>query len=219
MAALLRAAPTPRSNAPSLTPRTNASSVASGSNASSGAPNAAVASWRAEPRAAAAAFAARANAAPRWSTPMLAHQSCLPRVWVRPFDQLVGGVGWLVRDGKPFVYDSMNYLEDMGAQETGKRFATIVSGRTALGHDKDGNIMIVQVRWGAVVYVLFTGHPEAYVQFDGQSWRSGIDLYSLATILVDLGVVNAINLDGGGSTTMTRNTTCVRGMACCAWLG
>lgn len=154
-----------------------------------------------------------------WSTPMLAHQSCLPRVWVRPFDQLVGGVGWLVRDGKPFVYDSMDYLEDMGAQETGNRFATIVSGRTALGHDKHGNIMIVQVRWGAVVCVLFTGHPEAYVQFDGQSWRSGIDLGSLATILVDLGVVNAINLDGGGSTTMTRNTTCVRGMACCAWLG
>ena len=44
-------------------------------------------------------------------------------------------------------------------------------------------------------------------QLDGQSWVSGVDLYQLAQILVDLGVVNAINLDGGGSTTMTRNTT------------
>ena len=44
-------------------------------------------------------------------------------------------------------------------------------------------------------------------QIDGQSWVSGIDLYTLSTQLIELGVVNAINIDGGGSTTMVKDTT------------
>lgn len=46
-------------------------------------------------------------------------------------------------------------------------------------------------------------------QIDGQSWVSGIDLYTLSTQLIELGVVNAINIDGGGSTTMVKDTTYV----------
>lgn len=38
---------------------------------------------------------------------------------------------------------------------------------------------------------------------------SGLDLYSFADILIEHGVVNAINLDGGGSTTMAFNSTYV----------
>ena len=34
----------------------------------------------------------------------------------RPFDQLVGGVLWLVRGGKSYIYQSSYYLEDMSAQ-------------------------------------------------------------------------------------------------------
>lgn len=39
------------------------------------------------------------------------------------------------------------------------------------------------------------------VQADGKSWERGLDLYEMADFLVSQGVVNAINLDGGGSMT------------------
>lgn len=57
----------------------------------------------------------------------------------------MGGVGWLVRNGKNFVADSMMMFEDLTLQETGARFATIKSGRTAIGHDAEGNAILAQV--------------------------------------------------------------------------
>ncbi len=96
------------------------------------------------------------------------------------FSELVGGVVWLVRRGENYVSQS-SVLEEMGTQETGRDFATIVSARTAIGHDADGALLLVQV--------------------DGQSYRRGIHLNALADMLTRLGAVNAINLDGGGSST------------------
>ena len=45
---------------------------------------------------------------------------------------------------------------------------------------------------------------------DGKTWSSrGIDLYHMADLLVKLGAVNAVNLDGGGSSSMVINGTLV----------
>lgn len=103
-----------------------------------------------------------------------------------PISQLVAGLGWLVRDGKNYVSQSMKE-EDMSQQETGPHFADIRSGRTALGHDKYGRIVLFQI--------------------DGKSWKRGVSLYTMADLLIGLDVVNAINLDGGGSTTWSVNGT------------
>eukprot|EP01126_Amoeba_proteus_P055849 TRINITY_DN6956_c0_g1_i1.p1 TRINITY_DN6956_c0_g1~~TRINITY_DN6956_c0_g1_i1.p1 ORF type:complete len:260 (-),score=52.53 TRINITY_DN6956_c0_g1_i1:824-1603(-) len=97
-----------------------------------------------------------------------------------PFQNLVAGVIWLVRGGKNYVNESQG-LEYMGIQTTGSSFVTVKSARSALGHDSQGRLVLVQV--------------------DGKSWERGVDLFELADFLVSRGVVNAINLDGGGSMT------------------
>ena len=58
------------------------------------------------------------------------------------FLQLVAGVGWLVRDGKPYANASLA-LEDMATQETGPSFSTVLTARTALGHDAAGRLLAV----------------------------------------------------------------------------
>lgn len=106
------------------------------------------------------------------------------------FVQLVGGVIWLVRDGEIHINDSMK-MECSDAQETGnfERFVNVISARTAVGHDKNGKVMLVQV--------------------DGQTDQRGINLYDFANLLLELGAINAINLDGGGSTSLVINGTLV----------
>lgn len=63
-----------------------------------------------------------------------------------PFIQLVSGVIWLLRNGSIFV-DESKKAECRDTEETGSmdRFADVVSARTALGHDKYGRVMIVQI--------------------------------------------------------------------------
>jgi N-acetylglucosamine-1-phosphodiester alpha-N-acetylglucosaminidase len=46
-------------------------------------------------------------------------------------------------------------------------------------------------------------------QVEGQTHRRGANLYEFADLLVSHGVVNAINLDGGGSTTFLHNQVLV----------
>jgi len=43
------------------------------------------------------------------------------------------------------------------AQSTGNRFVTVKSARTALGHDREGRLVVVQV--------------------EGRTWERGVDLY------------------------------------------
>ncbi|GIY00488.1 n-acetylglucosamine-1-phosphodiester alpha-N-acetylglucosaminidase [Caerostris extrusa] len=104
--------------------------------------------------------------------------------------QLVGGVIWILRNGTGFVNTSKN-LECEKTEETGSmdRFVNIVSARSAVGHDKDGNVVFIQV--------------------DGKSDVDGINLYEMETLLQEFGLVNAINLDGGGSSTLVINGTTV----------
>ncbi|KAF8782682.1 N-acetylglucosamine-1-phosphodiester like protein [Argiope bruennichi] len=102
--------------------------------------------------------------------------------------QLVGGVIWILRNGTGFVNVSKK-LECEKTEETGPmdHFINILSARSAVGHDEDGNVIIVQV--------------------DGKSGVDGINLNEMETLLQQLGVVNAINLDGGGSSTLVINGT------------
>ena len=109
---------------------------------------------------------------------------------VRPvvFRDLVAGVGWLVRNGESYV-QSAAHTEDWSTQETGKSFIEVLSARTAVGHDAAGNLLLLSVT--------------------GQTWSHGVNLYQLAQMMVELGAINAINLDGGGSATLVVNGTTV----------
>lgn len=105
-----------------------------------------------------------------------------------PMYNLVSGVIWLVRGGYSYVSKSKE-IEDMSREDTGDDFVTVLSARTAIGHDYMGRVVIMQV--------------------DGKSWQRGLDLYDMADLLIEFGVVNAINLDGGGSATYTYNNVVV----------
>ena len=104
---------------------------------------------------------------------------------VEDFDQLIGGVIWLVRKGERFV-DESSFIEDMTTQETGNRFIVVRASRSAIGHDKEGRLVIV------------------HIDGDGNH-NKGPSLHELADTLIELGVYNAINLDGGGSVTVVRD--------------
>lgn len=98
---------------------------------------------------------------------------------------------WLVRNNASFVARSLR-LEDGSTQFTSSLadFATVVSARNAIGFDSLGRLFLVTV--------------------DGKTWTSrGMNLADFAEFLLGLGIVNAINLDGGGSATAAENGTVV----------
>jgi hypothetical protein len=95
--------------------------------------------------------------------------------------QLVSGVVWLVKDGKVNVESSMKY-ENFTAERsgTGEAFRNLRAPRLAVGITNVGDLILLAV--------------------DGSEpdWE-GLSLDDVARILVGLGAVQAINLDGGGS--------------------
>ncbi|HEY0459802.1 MAG TPA: phosphodiester glycosidase family protein [Pyrinomonadaceae bacterium] len=90
-------------------------------------------------------------------------------------EDIVGGVPQLIRNGQ---------IEITWEQEkTSKSFVETRHPRTAVARLKDGKFLMVTV--------------------DGRSESSGgIGLEDLAKLLLEFGAVDAMNLDGGGSTTM-----------------
>ncbi|XP_065185413.1 N-acetylglucosamine-1-phosphodiester alpha-N-acetylglucosaminidase-like [Sycon ciliatum] len=98
------------------------------------------------------------------------------------YRQAVSGIVWLVRNGSSFVNESIA-LESAAHEETGtmEEFVDVVSARTAIGHDSEGRVIIVHI--------------------EGQTRKRGVNLREFADVLIEHGVVNAINLDGGGSAT------------------
>ncbi|XP_054500030.2 N-acetylglucosamine-1-phosphodiester alpha-N-acetylglucosaminidase isoform X2 [Agelaius phoeniceus] len=105
-----------------------------------------------------------------------------------PFVQLVSGVVWLLRDGELYINQS-RAAECGDIQSTGTfdRFINVISARTAVGHDRQGRLVLVHV--------------------DGQTESRGVSLWEMAEFLKQQGVINAINLDGGGSATLVLNGT------------
>lgn len=80
-------------------------------------------------------------------------------------------------------------LPDLWPSGTLREFANVLSARTAVGATANGTVVLVHV--------------------DGKTREGGINLFQLATLLKELGVVSAINLDGGGSATLVVNNTLV----------
>ncbi|XP_070269148.1 LOW QUALITY PROTEIN: N-acetylglucosamine-1-phosphodiester alpha-N-acetylglucosaminidase [Myotis yumanensis] len=105
-----------------------------------------------------------------------------------PFVQLLSGVVWLIRNGSIYINESQA-TECDETQETGSfsKFVNVVSARTAVGHDRKGQLVLFHV--------------------DGQTEQRGINLWEMAEFLLKQDVVNAINLDGGGSATFVLNGT------------
>ena len=69
-------------------------------------------------------------------------------------------------------------------------FAHVQSARTAIGIDSAGRLVLVEV--------------------DGKTGQRGLDLFDFADFLIQhFDLVNAINLDGGGSASVNRNNVVV----------
>ncbi|KAG8450751.1 hypothetical protein GDO86_003140 [Hymenochirus boettgeri] len=105
-----------------------------------------------------------------------------------PFVQLLSGVVWLLRNGEVYINQS-KAAECDETQTTGNfdYFINVTSARTAVGHDQDGRLILFHA--------------------DGQTNDRGLSLWEVANFLKDQGVINAINLDGGGSATLVINGT------------
>jgi N-acetylglucosamine-1-phosphodiester alpha-N-acetylglucosaminidase len=96
------------------------------------------------------------------------------------FSQLVTGALWLVRDGKSFVNESIK-IEGIS-----KYFCELKAPRLVIGHNKDGELMVIAVN-------------------GNEPTKEGVDVWELTEIVLSLGFENAVNLDGGGSTTFVVN--------------
>ncbi|XP_039741217.1 N-acetylglucosamine-1-phosphodiester alpha-N-acetylglucosaminidase isoform X2 [Pteropus medius] len=105
-----------------------------------------------------------------------------------PFVQLLSGVVWLIRNGSVYINESQA-AECEETQETGSfsKFVNVISARTAVGHDRKGQLVLFHA--------------------DGQTEQRGVNLWEMAEFLLKQDVVNAINLDGGGSATFVLSGT------------
>nr|XP_025952109.1 N-acetylglucosamine-1-phosphodiester alpha-N-acetylglucosaminidase [Dromaius novaehollandiae] len=107
---------------------------------------------------------------------------------VNPFVQLVSGVVWLLRDREVYINQSrMAECDETQTTGTFDKFINVISARTAVGHDSEGHLVLVHV--------------------DGQTESRGLNLWEMADFLKQQGIINAINLDGGGSATLVLNGT------------
>ena len=113
------------------------------------------------------------NLARRVRTVRISHEPDPPQI--ENFEDAVAGVPQLIKDGKIDI----TWQEE----KTTKSFVETRHPRTAVAKLKDGKFLMITV--------------------DGRSESSGgISLNDLAAYLLELGATDAMNLDGGGSTTM-----------------
>jgi exopolysaccharide biosynthesis protein len=98
-----------------------------------------------------------------------------PELWSRA-QSIIGGAGLLIREGRD--------IEDWSLETFAKGFAENRHPRTMIGTAEDGTIWLVTV--------------------DGRQpeHSAGMTLVELRDFARRLGLANALNLDGGGSTTM-----------------
>merc|ERR1712217_690186 len=106
------------------------------------------------------------------------------------FEELVNGLGWLVRDGVNYIdagwVDAYKGVQTSGP---GDAYKDMRSGRTAIGHDIKGRLLIFQV------------------DGDARGVHSyGMTLHEVADHLIKFfNVTNAIALDSGGSTSFAKD--------------
>lgn len=94
----------------------------------------------------------------------------------RNVKHIISGGPFLVKNGEVYVDTKAENLNSIGGKNP----------RSAIGYTKDGTLVIVAV--------------------DGRAKGSaGVSLWTLAKIMKDYGCINAMNLDGGGSTQLYVN--------------
>lgn len=87
---------------------------------------------------------------------------------------LISGAGWIVRRGKSYVNESAK------EEDINEDFVTLKAPRTVITTHSNGSLYLVQV--------------------DGvEAEKKGLDLYEMAEIVIGMGMSQAVNLDGGGS--------------------
>lgn len=97
------------------------------------------------------------------------------------FTSLLEGNGWLIRDGESYLMKNRDF-----APHHNSSFMHLKAPRTAMGLLGDGSLFLAVV--------------------DGvEVWKTGLDLWEFTEILLEQGAVQAINLDGGGSTDAVLN--------------
>lgn len=95
------------------------------------------------------------------------------------FSQLISGKGWLVRNGASYISQSSDINPT-------SNFAVEKAPRTSIGVFPNGSMVLYEV--------------------DGEEdIDAGPDLFEMAELLVDLGVISAVNMDGGGSSVSVHN--------------
>jgi len=93
------------------------------------------------------------------------------------YHELAQGNGWLIREGKRYINESAT-IEGLG-----QAFLAIKAPRNAVGHDSRGRLL------------QFEADGEEDIEL-------GLTLWEFADILAThFDVVNAVNVDGGGSST------------------
>ena len=100
---------------------------------------------------------------------------------------LVSGIGWVLRDGEDYLAKSFEY-EQCNLNNV-HDFVNLKTSRTFVGYDAQGYVHIVQV--------------------DGKTGESGITLRQAPELLKSFGIINAINLNGGGASSFVINDTLV----------
>jgi len=106
------------------------------------------------------------------------------------FEELVNGLGWLVKDGKNYIDESWeDAYKAVQTSGNGDKYKEMRSGRTAIGHDIKGRLIIFQV------------------DGDARGVHSyGMTLHEVADHLIKFfNVTNAIALDSGGSTSFAKD--------------
>jgi len=105
------------------------------------------------------------------------------------FEELVNGLGWLVKDGNNYIDESwVDAYKGVQTSGPGDAYKEMRSGRTAIGHDIKGRLLIFQVDGDRGV------HPY------------GMTLHEVADHLIKFfNITNAIALDSGGSTSFAKD--------------
>lgn len=108
--------------------------------------------------------------------------------------QLIEGLGWIVRDGRPYSDESLDLADR-------RSIADAVTPRTAIGVTAEGQLLLAQT--------------EGIEGAEGSEGVTGVTLKEFGALLVkDFNVIEAVNLDGGGSSDSVYNGEVIGNPTC-----